>query len=418
MKRLQSLAAGAVMAVFLAACGGGSAPASGGVTGKQTVTMWMYPLISDAAQNTKFWNQLAAGFHAGHPNITVDISQQTWASRQEAVTAALASGKPPDLMLMIPDQIPQYAAQGTLQPVSDVLGSTKSAFRPSTISGLSYQGKLYAVPLYQDVGTVVYNKKLLTAAGIDRAPETWSEMMTDAPKLAANGVSLLDYPGSPQQTLNLTFYQFLWQAGGSVFSPDGKRVVINSRQGVAALTFLVNLEKARGMPADAATQVGTGAAFQQGKAAMVTSTDLKTAEQYATSLGRDNLEVGMPLRDVKQKTFGNPGGLVLTRASQHKAAAQEFLKYLISPAVETRLSDATGYYPPRNDVHLQSTDPWIAQFGKALSYAYAGDQNAYARRVMATVATYVQAALLGKQSPRDALDAAAAEANSQVSGGG
>ncbi|HEX4214549.1 MAG TPA: extracellular solute-binding protein, partial [Candidatus Dormibacteraeota bacterium] len=391
-RRWAWLAVVAAVALALAGCGGGPAKAA---IGKQTVTMWMYPVISDQGQNNAFWARLASSFERQHPNITIDISEQTWASRQEAVSAALASGKPPDMILMIPDQIPQYAAQGSLQPLNSLVSGQTSKFMPSTIDGLSYGGKLYAIPLYQDVGTVVYNKKLFAEAGITTMPETWGQMRADAPLLAAKGIPLLDYSGSPAQTLNLTFYQFLWQAGGSVFSHNGKQVVIDSKQGVAALSFLVNLEKEHAMPPDAATngsQPGLSP-FAQGKAAMTFGIDLETAQQLAGYLGRQNVVIGSPLHDTRTVTFGNPGGLVLTKDAAHAAGAKEFLQYLMQPKVEAQISKATGYFAPRKDVPIQSKDPWVKSFSQALPYAYAGDQNIQARKVMAVVADSVQSAL-------------------------
>lgn len=414
--------------LLLTACGGGGATAadiSGAatgdqVTGNQTVTMWMYPVISQQGQNNAFWSKIAGDFHKKHPNITVDVSEQTWASRQEAVSASLASGKPPDMMLMIPDQIPQYAAQGSLVPLNSLLGNQRSKFMPSTVNGLSFGGKLYAMPLYQDVGTVLYDKKLFNEAGITTMPETWADMNKDAPILAAKGIPLLDYGGSPAQTLNLEFYQFLWQAGGSVFSKGGKRVTVDSKQGVAALSFLVNLEKEHAMPPDAATNGNEPglSPFEEGKAAMTFALDLKTAEQAATYLGRDNIVVGMPLTDKRQVTFGNPGGLVLTKDAPHPAAAKEFLRYLMTPQVEAQISQATGYFAPRKDVPFQSTDPWAKTYEKALAYAYPGDQYVQARKVMAVIAPDVQAALLYKMSPQQALQQAQQQANSELESGG
>lgn len=415
--------------LLLTACagGGGAAAAdisgaSGGdqVTGNQTVTMWMYPVISQQDQNNAFWSKIAADFHKKHPNITVDVSEQTWASRQEAVGASLASGKPPDMMLMIPDQIPQFAAQGSLVPLNSLLGSQRSKFMPSTVNGLSFGGKLYAMPLYQDVGTVVYDKKLFNEAGITTMPETWAEMNKDAPILAAKGIPLLDYGGSPAQTLNLEYYQFLWQAGGSVFSKGGKKVTVDSKQGVAALQFLVNLEKEHAMPPDAATN-GTEpglSPFEQGKAAMTFALDLKTAQTAAGYLGRDNVAVGEPLTDVRKVTFGNPGGLVLTKDAPHPAAAKEFLRYLMTTQVESEISQATGYFAPRKDVPFQSTDPWAKTYEKSLAYAYPGDQYVQARKVMAIIAPDVQAALLNKMTPQQALRQAQQQANSELESGG
>ena len=63
----------------------------------------------------------------------------------------------------------------------------------------------------------------------------------------------MDYAGTTEQTLNLSFYPFLWQAGGSVFTEDGTDIAFDSQEGISALEFLVDLKKAGGLPADAAT---------------------------------------------------------------------------------------------------------------------------------------------------------------------
>ena len=87
----------------------------------------------------------------------------------------------------------------------------------------------------------MYNKTILTKAGISTPPETWDEIKAAAPKIKAAGFSTLDYSASPEATLNLSFYPLLWQAGGKVFADDGKTVAFNQAPGLEALTFLKGL---------------------------------------------------------------------------------------------------------------------------------------------------------------------------------
>ena len=59
-------------------------------------------------------------------------------------------------------------------------------------------------------------------------------------KLKAKGIDGFNYFASTDQTLNISFYPLLWQAGGDVFSKDGKSAAFNQQPGVDALTFLAS----------------------------------------------------------------------------------------------------------------------------------------------------------------------------------
>jgi multiple sugar transport system substrate-binding protein len=58
------------------------------------------------------------------------------------------------------------------------------------------------------------------------------------------------------------------------------------------------------------------------------------------------------------------------------------------------------------------------EFAKSLQYAFPGDTHPKARQVMGVLAPHIQAALLGKEDAKTALDAAAKEANQLLGSGG
>ena len=62
---------------------------------------------------------------------------------------------------MIPDQIPQYVKNGSLEPVDDVVEPDKDKFLPAAIPGLTVDGKVYGAPIYHTVTTTMYNKTVL-----------------------------------------------------------------------------------------------------------------------------------------------------------------------------------------------------------------------------------------------------------------
>jgi ABC-type glycerol-3-phosphate transport system substrate-binding protein len=409
---LAPLAAFAVVA-SLSACGGSDDPSSA----KGTVTVWMYPVIGDKQVSETYWSQVEKDFEAANAGTDLKIEQQPWDQRDQKLATAFSGGKGPDVVVLNPDQIPQYVKNGSLAPVDKVMDPVKSNFLPGALSALSVDGKIYAAPIYHTATTTMYNKKLLTKAGITTPPQTWDEIKAAAPKLKAAGVATLDYSASPSATMNLNFYPLLWQAGGSVFSEDGKKATFNEAPGVEALTFLVDLYKEGAIPKAALTNGNLIADAPLGKqqVAMGFTNSLADAKTVATTWGADNVIIGMPLKGKKQVGFGLPGGLGVNAASKNVAGAEKFLSFMIDPKQVVSLGTASGFLSPRTDAKVPTKDAEAAKFAEALQYSYPGQPNPVARQVNALLAVEMQAALTGKKTPQQALDDVAKQADDLLS---
>lgn len=413
MRKTAAVGIAAALGVAVAGCGSSGSD-------KSTVTLWMYPVIGDQAKSQAFWGKVEKDFEAKNPTIDITIDQQPWEGRQEKVTTALISKKGFDLVVLGPDQIPQYAQQGTVEPVDDVVAPAKAAYLPSSLSALTVDGKLYGVPIYQTITAPIYNKKLFADAGLDKAPETLAELKEAAPKLAAKKIAVLDYPGKPEVSLNQSFYPLLWANGGTVFAPDGKRVAFNGPEGVESLQLLLDLKAAGGLPENTASKGNDieGGALAAGKTAMYHAATAGQAAQLGTAIGAENVGVGLPLEGTKRVAFGIPGGLVLAKHSPNKDAAKKFAAHLASPEVTGALAKESGFFPARTDVTVPDQSAEAKEFAKSLQYAFPGDTHPKARQVMSVLAPHIQAALLGKEDAKTALDAAAKEADTLLSSGG
>jgi multiple sugar transport system substrate-binding protein len=398
----------AALAFSLVACG---APAA-----EDSVTVWMYPVIDDEAASKAFWQEVERDFEATH-DIDLRIQLQPWAGRQEKVGTALLSGSGPDLVLLQPDMIPQYAGQQALQPVGDVVTAGERRFRPEAVASLTVRNEVYGVPLYQTVTTTVYNRRLFAEAGITALPRTWDEVRAAAPKLAARGVPVLDYPGSAEETLNITFYPLLWQAGGAVFTADGGRSAFNSPEGVAALRFLVDLKAVNGLPRDVTTRKSSSKddPVATGRAAMSHVTTAAEARSIMTGIGAADTVIGLPLQGRVRATFGQPGALSLVRKAKNTAAAKKALAHLTSPEVIDELCTRSDFFAPWTEV-APPADEVSRSFLDALPFASAGDPHPQARKVMSLLAPHLQAALLGRSTPEQALADAAAEVDGVLGG--
>ncbi|MCR3751157.1 ABC transporter substrate-binding protein [Lentzea californiensis] len=399
------------LVVALAGCGTAD-------SGRDTVTLWMYPVIEDRTRSEEFWRDVETGFEARY-GVDLEVELQPWRSREEKLGAALMSRSGPDVVLLQPDMIPQYVAQGALQPVGDVVTGAERAFRPSALAAVTVGDQAYGVPLYQTVTTTVYNRKLFAEAGITELPRTWDEVRAAAPKLAARGVPVLDYSGSTESTLNLTFYPLLWQAGGTVFSADGTKSAFDSPQGIEALRFLVDLENAGGLPDGAATK-GSGPANEPvvtGRAAMAHAATAAQARAVIAGVGEQDTVIGAPLRGRVQATFGMPGAVTLLRAAKNPDAARHLLTYLASPRVTEELCARSGYFQPWTTATSAPADAVSRTFTEALPFANAGDTHPRARKVMSLLAPHLQAALLGRATPEQALAEAAREVDAMLGRG-
>ncbi|WP_327576484.1 MULTISPECIES: extracellular solute-binding protein [unclassified Streptomyces] len=403
--RFAALTASAVM-VFTACS------ASGGDR-KAEVTLWMYPVIKDEAASKKYWAKTETAFEKAHPDINLNIELQTFDKRDAQISAALAAGSGPDIVLITPDQAATYNKVGGLLPVDDAVADQRKAFHPETLKAATIDGKLYGVPVFQNINTTAYNTKIFADAGL-AIPKTWRDVLKAAPVLAKKGIAVMDYAGSTEQTLNLSFFPLLWQAGGTVFSEDGKDVAFDSQQGVSALQFLVDLKKQGGLPPDAsaAGPAVEGAPIGKGKAAMRTVTSLPELSQMRAALGKENVALGLPLQGKVRATYGNPGLLALTSINKdvNREAAYDVLAYLSSAKSQKALNAATGTFPTRTDVKAPGTGPDFKVLNEALGYANPGEPSPAARQVMATLAPYIQAALRGDLTSKEALKKAAEEA--------
>ncbi|MFB4274143.1 MULTISPECIES: ABC transporter substrate-binding protein [unclassified Nonomuraea] len=415
MRKLTAAGVVAALSVVIAGCGSGG----GSGSDKSTVTLWMYPVIMDQAKHKAFWDKVEKDFEAANPAIDVKIDQQPWDGRQEKVTTALASRKGFDLVVLGPDQIPQYAQQGTLEPVDDVVAPAKASYLPNALTALTVDGKLYGVPIYQTITAPIYNKKLFADAGVTKVPETLAELKEAAPKLAAGKVAVLDYPGKPEVSLNQSFYPILWANGGSVFAADGKSVTVNNQQGIDSLQLLLDLKTAGGLPENTASKGNDieGGALASGKTAMYHAATALQADQLGAAIGAENVGIGLPLEGSKRVAFGIPGGLVLAKHSENKDAAKKFAAYVASPEVAGPLAKESGFFSARTDVTIPDQSATSKEFAKSLEFAFPGDTHPKARQVMSMIAAHVQAALLGKEDAKTALDAAAKEGNELLAGG-
>ncbi|MFI9630170.1 ABC transporter substrate-binding protein, partial [Streptomyces sp. NPDC052042] len=129
-----------------------------------TVTMWTYPVIFDEAKNKAYWDGLIKAFEKEHSGVKVKVETFPWANRDTALATAIASGKGPDAVYLIPDQLPKYAKN--IVPADEYMPSdAKSDYTDFALKSVVVDGKALATPILTSANPLICDKRVFAAIG-------------------------------------------------------------------------------------------------------------------------------------------------------------------------------------------------------------------------------------------------------------
>ncbi|MFG2100006.1 ABC transporter substrate-binding protein [Micromonospora echinaurantiaca] len=401
-KSLSAVAVALVAALAATGCGGSGS----GDSGKATVTMWTYPVIFDETKHRAHWDETIKAFQAANPNIEVKVEIFPWANRDQALATAIAGNKGPDAVYLIPDQLPKYARN--IEPIDKYLDdAAKSDYHENVVQSVSIDGKMMGAPILTSAATPICNKKVFAAVGETNYPTSWNDLLTLAPKFKAKGFDMTAYAGDAKQTLNQTFYPLLWQAGGDVFSPDGKSVAFNSDAGKKALNFAKQLVDSGYVDKTLLTAAPPieQTRIAQNKVACVWHVPLTEVEKF---WGKENIQVVPHFTETKQIGYGTVGSLSMLKNAKDKEAAGKWIAFATNADNTKKYDVASSFFSPRKSTGaLYASDPVLGEQEKQVASSTVGPLHEKARDVQGVLSPEIQAALLGKKSVEQALDDAA-----------
>ena len=163
---------------------------------------------------------------------------------QARITAAIQSQAGPDIIMMLHNWPHLYA--GGLADVSD-LADWKSAdqggYYPHSAAAAKVGSRWLGLPYFTGAPLIAYRKSWFAEVGATQAPKTLEEYKKVGAALKKKGKPL-------GQTLGHTFgdapawtYPFTWTFGGAETDTSGKKVVLNSKGTVEAVTWMTDLWK-------------------------------------------------------------------------------------------------------------------------------------------------------------------------------
>ncbi len=320
------------------------------------LTVWTYPQGDDE----KSLKAYKTAFEKLYPDVKIKISvipEDTYGTK---VNTALQAHKPPDIAVMEDRSWMKANRVLNLTDYYAAWGLNIADFNPGGLSRAAVEGNVadgvYAVGDFLGGNILVYNKKLLDAAGVGYpAADTSLSIQQYAdlcrklakpdpdPSKAVFGCSMPEW-GPPIQAKD-------------VFGPDGRsaQVNMNSPEMVDAFNIAGALVREKAAPGGTVlTAVGESDLFAQGRLG-ITWTDFTETPKYVAS----NVDFGMtPFFVIKQgesfvDTWTAPWGTFV--GSPNQAAALEYLRWIATdgqvvrmqtspdPALSSKAAQAENY---------------------------------------------------------------------------
>jgi multiple sugar transport system substrate-binding protein len=214
-RRPVPLATLALVAVTIVACGGrpDTLTFSGSVLGAEGAIV----------------RRQIARFEAAHPGVDVEVRSTPDAAdarHQLYVQWLNAWAADPDVLQLDVVWTPEFAAAGWILPL-DRFDPPIDDFFAATRAANTWQGELFAVPWFVDVGMLYWRRDLM-----DAPPATFTALISTARDARADGVPYgFVWQGARYEGLVTVFVEHLAGFGGRILDDQG-RVVVDSPEAV------------------------------------------------------------------------------------------------------------------------------------------------------------------------------------------
>lgn len=280
--------------------------------------------------------ELIDEFNSANPDIVVTQEPQNWGEIYAKAPAAVAAGAGPDMLFAIPDFAPILKGIGALDPVDDFVAEldAKHDFVDSAVEAYSYDGGVWAVPLYNMTMHLWYRPSVLEAAGI-AVPTTWEEWRAAAEALTTDGQYGMGLPANKQLYTDQTVYSVMLNGGASeIYNEDGT-LRFDNPETVAAYDFYNSMMPFSPPDAPSWTWGEAEACFASRACAMIMQ--FTVISTYDTQAEGDAADLGVAAIPVK--TAGDAPGtiayanavLFLSQDEAKREASQKFIAFLLEP---------------------------------------------------------------------------------------
>ena len=438
MKRLSKTAKASVAAataIVLSASAGHAGPVAADPTAKVEYSGTLSILTKFGLQQlSPYFISMAEEYQKLHPEVTVELIQESDDSIKGKTKTLVASNSLPDIYFSWTGSWGGNFVRGDravdLSPVIGPDTEWGKTLVPAAVQAFQYNGKYFGIPLYLDAKFMGYSKKIFADLGIGK-PASFEELLTACDKIREKGITPISF-GNKEA----------WPAvhyAGQLLAFNVPQAILEKDFDPKQATYddpgyVASLQQFKGLIdrcTDGAAVNGTSyssalQALSNGKSAMyyqeIIEFDQAATQETALKpeeFGFFVLPVPADAKGDPKAVEGAPEGYMISAASENIPLAIDFMKFVTSPEHGQILS-APPYGQPSATVGGASPETMSPAVVdgltelKSASYLMPWLDTANSPRVAAAWLSSLQALVGGSMSPEDVMatvkEASAADA--------
>jgi multiple sugar transport system substrate-binding protein len=307
-----------------------------------------YMTFSAAPDHIADLEAMIAAFEKENPGIKVDYETVGWDDYFTKLQTQVASKTEADTFELNYENFVTYASKNALYDM-DALMAQDTAFDPSVfnetaLNAFQLDGKQYG--LVESFSNVVmfYNKDLFDAAGLayPDASWTWQDELAAAQKLTDADAGVW---GTFAPIQFWEFYKTIEQNGGKIFNEDKTEVLIDSKENVETLTWMIDkINKYNVTPNDAKMSgQSDGDMFKAGKIAMLRS----GIWMFGSFADADfNWDIALEPGNTQKAHHFFSNGVAISKNTKNPEAAWEWVKFYTSSQEAAEIRVASSWELP------------------------------------------------------------------------
>lgn len=358
---------------------------------------------------------------------TVNIVSQAYNQTHDKIVSGLASGAAAyDIVAVDVVWTAEFAAAGFIAPLDDrITPELQEQLVPAALVSRSYNGSIYQWPLFT-MKYLYYNAAMLDAAGFADPPRTWEEFTEMSKAIQEQGIAEYGTAWALAQAEGLICdYVLLAEAFGAELQDGDGNWTLNQGGGVTALQFLVDSITTEGTGTPASTTLDDRTnrnLFAAGEVPFLlnwTSAYRQFTDPESSNVV-DDVRIGLipgseAAGTVSASTTGG-SGFGIAAQSQNQDAAWEFIQMMVvEPESQRRWLAEANQIPTYKELYddpaIIEEHPQFAQMRQQMDYGVGRPELPWYGQWSQTMQLALHRALIGEQTPQQALDEAMEQVN-------
>jgi len=309
-----------------------------GNAGAATLTVWTH--FGDAELP---WLKAQTAAYTKATGNAVNIVSVPFDQIPDKFIQSAPKGQGPDIVVSLPqDRLGQLAAAGVIEPM-DKYVTSKTDLDKTALSAMTYNGKLFGLPMFAEAVAVVYNKKL-----VPTVPTTWDGFIKAAQANTGNGKFgfLVDLSNAYMNYGVFSAYgSYVFKNTGGTLNP--KDVGLANAGADKAVSLLNDLRYKYNLIPEGVDGGVAKSAFTDGRLAMLLTGpwDMGDIKKAGIDYGIANLPTP-PGATGKWSPFVGVQGVMMNAYGKNKVASAQLAKALVSSAAQISFNKAAAASPP------------------------------------------------------------------------